>query len=58
MGQIVKAILALAIYMSTIPTYSAQNDSIMKAVNNNAPVFSTKTILINAKPEQVWTVLT
>lgn len=44
--------------MSTIPTYSAQNDSIMKAVNNNAPVFSTKTILINAKPEQVWTVLT
>lgn len=30
----------------------------MKPVNNNAPVFNTKTILINAKPENVWTVLT
>ncbi|MEO7044471.1 MAG: SRPBCC family protein [Ferruginibacter sp.] len=30
----------------------------MKPVNNNAPVFATKTILINAKPEKIWAKLT
>ena len=30
----------------------------MKLVNKNAPVFNTKTILINAKPETVWAILT
>jgi uncharacterized protein YndB with AHSA1/START domain len=30
----------------------------MKSINNNAPVKCSKTILINAKPEKVWAILT
>jgi len=30
----------------------------MKSINNNAPVKCSKTILINAKPERVWALLT
>jgi uncharacterized protein YndB with AHSA1/START domain len=30
----------------------------MKPINNNAPVSNTKTILINAKPVNVWAILT
>ena len=36
----------------------AQNNTTMKSINNNAPVKCSKTILINAKPEKVWTILT
>ena len=30
----------------------------MKSINNNAPVKCSKTILINASPDKVWSVLT
>ena len=30
----------------------------MKSINNNAPVRCRKTILINASPEKIWSVMT
>ncbi len=54
----IKSIFATAIFFSVMTSCFAQNYSTMKSTNTNAPVFNTKTILINAKPEKIWTVLT
>jgi hypothetical protein len=41
----------IALPVDTTLDKEFKNNSTMKPVNNNAPVFNTKTILINAKPE-------
>jgi len=53
-----KSLVSTAIYLLTLTSCVAQNSKIMYQVNNNASVFSTKTIIINARPEKVWAVLT
>lgn len=45
-------------YLSVLTSSFAEKNSTMNSTNNNAPVFNTKTILINAKPQKVWAVLT
>ena len=39
-------------------SFNEQNKTTMKSINNNAPVICRKSILINAKPETIWALLT
>lgn len=58
MKIISKSILLSAISFIISSGLFAQNNSTMKQINTNAPVKCSKTILINASPEKVWSVLT
>lgn len=53
-----KSIVSTVICSSFLTSTIAQDSSSMKSTNYNAPVFNTKTILINAKPEKIWAILT
>ncbi len=49
-----KSILLSANSLTASTGLFAQNDSIMKSINNNAPVKCNKTITISASSERVW----
>lgn len=53
-----KSILLTAINLSISMGLFAQSNSIMKSINNNAPVKCSKTITINVSSEKVWAVMT
>lgn len=54
----IKSILFTALSLTISASSLAQNNSIMKSINNNAPVKCSKSITINASSEKVWEVMT
>jgi len=53
-----KSILLIAFGLTVSVSSFAQNNTTMNSINSKAPVKCNKTILINAKPEKVWAILT
>jgi uncharacterized protein YndB with AHSA1/START domain len=56
--MISKSILFIAIGLAISARSIAQNNSPMKAINNNAPVKCSKSITIQASSEKVWSIIT
>ncbi len=53
-----KSILAIAVGLTLSACTAVQNETGMKTINQNAPVKCSKSILINARPDKVWAVMT
>lgn len=53
-----KSILLIAFNLTLNEGFIAQNNVIMKNINQNAPVKCSKTISIKANPEKVWLIMT
>jgi uncharacterized protein YndB with AHSA1/START domain len=53
-----KSILLVVVSLAISTSITAQNNSIMKTINGNAPVKCTKSITIDASGEKVWKVIT
>ena len=53
-----KPIFLIAISFSISVTLFAQSNFTMKSINKNAPIKCSKTVIINASSEKVWTILT
>lgn len=56
--MLTKSNFLIAVCLIITVSISAQNNSKMKSINNNAPVKCSKTITINSSSEKVWKAIT